>query len=142
MAGDDTGDILKAYDPSATEGPLYQFWLDGGYFTPTIDPEKQPFCIIMPPPNVTGELHLGMFLGNVVLYVPGILWLAYLIGSGWEHPAAHKPLADLVAGSGTWDKALQGGLYPFIVGDLMKLSLASITLPAAWSLVARFKGRS
>ena len=87
-------------------------------------------------------VHLGMFLGNVVLYIPGILWLAYLIGSGWEHPAANKPLADLIAGSDTWDKALKGGLYPFIVGDLMKLLLASLALPAAWSLVARFKGRS
>jgi len=85
-------------------------------------------------------VHMGMFLGNAALYIPGILWLAYLIGSGWEHPVAHEPLADLMAGSGTWDKALKGGLYPFIVGDLMKLSLASITLPAAWSLVARFKG--
>ena len=87
-------------------------------------------------------VHMGMFLGNATLYIPGILWLVYLIGSGWEHPVAHKPLADLIAGSGTWDKALKGGLYPFIVGDLMKLSLASITLPAAWSLVARFKGTS
>ena len=48
--------------------------------------------------------------------------------------------AALIAGSGTWDKALQGGLYPFVVGDLMKLFLASVTLPAAWSLVARFRG--
>ena len=87
-------------------------------------------------------VHLGMFLGNVAVYIPGILWLAYLIGSGWEHPVAKEPLADLIAGSGTWDKALKGGLYPFIVGDLMKLLLASLTLPAAWSLVARFKGRS
>ena len=85
-------------------------------------------------------VHVGMFLGNVVLYIPGILWLAYLIGSGWVQPVAQKPLADLIAGSGTWDKALQGGLYPFIVGDLMKLFLASLTLPAAWSLVSRFKG--
>ena len=85
-------------------------------------------------------VHLGMFLGNAALYVPGILWLAYLIGTDWVHPAAGKPLGDLIAGSGTWDKALEGGLYPFIVGDLMKLFLASVTLPAAWSLVARFKG--
>ena len=85
-------------------------------------------------------VHLGMFLGNVALYVPGILWLAYLIETEWVHPAAQQPLGDLIAGSGTWGKALQGGLYPFIVGDLMKLFLASVTLPAAWSLVARFKG--
>ena len=84
-------------------------------------------------------VHVGMFLGNVALYVPGILWLAYLIETGWEHPAAHQPLGDLIAGSGTWNKALEGGLYPFIVGDLMKLFLASVTLPAAWSLVASLR---
>lgn len=85
-------------------------------------------------------VHLGMFLGNVVLYVPGILWLAYLIGTDWEPAGAGKPLGDFITGSGTWDKALKGGLYPFIVGDLMKLLLASVTLPFAWSLVERFKG--
>ncbi|MBI4298916.1 MAG: biotin transporter BioY [Chloroflexi bacterium] len=82
-------------------------------------------------------VHLGMFLGNVSLYVPGILWLAYLIGSGWIHPVG-KPLAELIAGSGTWDKALKGGLYPFIVGDLMKLLLASLLLPTAWAITGRF----
>ena len=52
-------DIAKAYDPSKVEGPLYEMWLKGGYFRAQIDPDKEPFCIIMPPPNVTGELHLG-----------------------------------------------------------------------------------
>ena len=52
-------DIPKAYDPASVEQRLYRSWIDGGYFTPTIDPEKQPFVVIMPPPNVTGELHLG-----------------------------------------------------------------------------------
>jgi biotin transport system substrate-specific component len=79
-------------------------------------------------------VHLGMFLGNVVVYVPGILWLAYLIGTNWIHPVG-LPIGDLISGSGTWDKALQGGLYPFIVGDLMKLLLASLALPSAWALV-------
>ena len=49
----------KAYDPRSVEERLYRFWMDQGYFTPTIDHEKEPFVIIMPPPNVTGELHLG-----------------------------------------------------------------------------------
>jgi biotin transport system substrate-specific component len=79
-------------------------------------------------------VHLGMLLGNIVLYIPGILWLAYLIGTDWVHPVG-KPLGELIAGSSTWDKALKGGLYPFIVGDLMKLVLASLTLPTAWALV-------
>jgi len=85
-------------------------------------------------------IHLGMLLGNVVVYIPGLLWLAYLIGSGWVHPAAGKPLADLITvGEGTWGKTLAGGLYPFIVGDLMKLFLASLTLPTAWAVVSRVR---
>ena len=77
----------KAYDPSQVEGALYQFWLEGGYFKPRIDSAKQPFCIIMPPPNVTGELHLGHALtatiedclirwhrmqGDPTLWLPGV----------------------------------------------------------------------
>ncbi len=49
----------KAYDPKAAEGRIYDLWMNGGYFTPEIDPDRKPFVIIMPPPNVTGELHLG-----------------------------------------------------------------------------------
>ncbi|MBI4200548.1 MAG: class I tRNA ligase family protein, partial [Chloroflexi bacterium] len=49
----------KAYDPQAVERRLYRSWLEGGYFTPKIEPGRQPFVVIMPPPNVTGELHLG-----------------------------------------------------------------------------------
>ena len=82
-------------------------------------------------------VHLGMLMGNAVLYIPGLLWLAYLIGSGWIHPVG-QPLGELIAGSGTWDKALKGGLYPFVVGDLTKLMLASLTLPAAWAVAGKF----
>jgi valyl-tRNA synthetase len=52
-------EIPKAYEPGKIEKKLYDFWLQQGYFTPKIDPNKKPFVIIMPPPNVTGELHLG-----------------------------------------------------------------------------------
>ena len=82
-------------------------------------------------------IHGGMFLGNVILYIPGILWLAYLIHTDWIHPLAGQPLGELISGSGTWDKALKGGLYPFIVGDMMKLFLASLTLPAFWAIANR-----
>jgi len=83
-------------------------------------------------------VHFGMLLGNIVLYVPGVLWLAYLVGSGWIHPVG-QPLGDLIAGSGTWDKALKGGVYPFVVGDLMKLYLASLVLPGAWAITEKFR---
>ncbi len=82
-------------------------------------------------------VHFGMFLGNAVLYIPGILWLAYLISTDWIVPGTGTPLGEFISGDGTWDKALRGGLYPFIVGDMMKLGLASLSLPIAWSLVQR-----
>ena len=49
----------KAYDPSQVEGRLYEWWERSGFFRATPDPDKQPFTVIMPPPNVTGELHIG-----------------------------------------------------------------------------------
>ncbi len=48
-----------AYEPGRAEENWYKFWMEKGYFTPEIDWQKKPFTIIMPPPNVTGGLHLG-----------------------------------------------------------------------------------
>ena len=50
---------LKAYEPKLVEQDIYEFWMKSGYFQPKIDINKNPFTIIMPPPNVTGELHMG-----------------------------------------------------------------------------------
>jgi len=52
-------EIPKAYEPGKIEKKRYDLWLKQGYFSPKVDPGKKPFVIIMPPPNVTGELHLG-----------------------------------------------------------------------------------
>ncbi|MFC1873166.1 valine--tRNA ligase, partial [Chloroflexota bacterium] len=52
-------DMPKAYEPTLTEQKWYQYWMDQGYFSPKIDHSKKPFVIIMPPPNVTGVLHIG-----------------------------------------------------------------------------------
>ena len=54
-----SSELPKVYDPKDREEKWYEFWLRKGYFTPRIDPKKRPFVIIMPPPNVTGELHVG-----------------------------------------------------------------------------------
>ncbi len=51
--------LPKAYDPSQVEGRLYEWWERSGFFRASVDPGKQPFTVIMPPPNVTGELHIG-----------------------------------------------------------------------------------
>jgi len=80
-------EMPKAYEAGKVEQKWYQFWLEKGYFTPTIDPKKKPFVIIMPPPNVTGELHIGHALtatledimarwhrmkGDPTLWLPGV----------------------------------------------------------------------
>jgi valyl-tRNA synthetase len=60
MADSQTGyEMPKAYEPGKIESKWYEFWVKGGYFTPRIDPARKPFVVIMPPTNITGELHLG-----------------------------------------------------------------------------------
>ncbi|SHH75567.1 valyl-tRNA synthetase [Sporobacter termitidis DSM 10068] len=52
-------ELPKVYDPRDVEKKIYKLWMDGGYFKGVIDPGKKPFTIVIPPPNVTGQLHLG-----------------------------------------------------------------------------------
>ena len=52
-------ELPKVYEPQAVEKKIYDMWMQGGYFKGVIDPEKKPFSIVMPPPNVTGQLHIG-----------------------------------------------------------------------------------
>lgn len=55
----ETNSLPSKYDPASIESGRYQFWLDGKYFEATGDESKQPYSIVIPPPNVTGKLHLG-----------------------------------------------------------------------------------
>ena len=86
MTSPSSKEMPRAYDPSEIEGPIYNFWMEKGYFTPEVDPSKKPFVVIMPPPNVTGDLHLGhaltffmedilvrwhRMLGESALWLPG-----------------------------------------------------------------------
>ena len=59
-------ELAKQYDPSQVEDRIYQFWLDGGYFHAKADPDKKPYTIVMPPPNVTGQLHMGHAVDNTM----------------------------------------------------------------------------
>src|SRR5205085_1636780 len=78
--------LPKTYEPQAVEDKWYRFWEEGGYFKPNGDTSKPTFVISMPPPNVTGALHLGhaitatiediliryhRMLGDDTLWVPG-----------------------------------------------------------------------
>ena len=79
-------EMSRTYDPQGTEERLYEFWEERGYFSPEVDWDREPFTIVIPPPNITGELHHGhaMFiafedlmiryhrmLGEPTLWLPG-----------------------------------------------------------------------
>ncbi len=65
------------------------------------------------------KLFTALLISNILLYAPGLLWLGSLIG--WD-----KPVLEL-------------GLYPFVMGDLLKIAMAVLLLPSAWKLVKRLK---
>ena len=52
-------ELLKTYEPLEVEGRWYRFWLERGYFRAELPSDKPPYCIVLPPPNITGSLHLG-----------------------------------------------------------------------------------
>lgn len=59
-------ELEKNYNPSEIEGRLYQKWLDNKYFHAQVNKDKKPFTIVMPPPNITGQLHMGHALDNTL----------------------------------------------------------------------------
>ncbi len=59
-------ELPKVYEPKDTEDKLYQFWMDNGLFNAEVDKNKKPFSIVIPPPNVTGQLHMGHALDNTL----------------------------------------------------------------------------
>jgi valyl-tRNA synthetase len=59
-------DLSKQYDPRLARERWLQFWKEGGYFQSRPDPERKPYCIVIPPPNVTGALHMGHALNNTL----------------------------------------------------------------------------
>ena len=59
-------ELAKTYEPREVEDRIYQFWQDGGYFHTAVDHSKKPYTIVMPPPNVTGQLHMGHAMDNTM----------------------------------------------------------------------------
>ena len=59
-------ELAKTYDPAGIEDRLYKKWEDNGYFHAEVDRSKKPFTIVMPPPNITGQLHMGHALDNTM----------------------------------------------------------------------------
>ena len=59
-------ELAKTYDPHGLEDTIYQKWLDKKYFHAEVDRSKKPFTIVIPPPNITGQLHMGHALDNTM----------------------------------------------------------------------------
>ncbi|MDE7029290.1 MAG: valine--tRNA ligase [Lachnospiraceae bacterium] len=59
-------ELAKTYDPHGLEDRIYQKWLDKKYFHAEVDRDRQPFTIVIPPPNITGQLHMGHALDNTM----------------------------------------------------------------------------
>ena len=59
-------ELNKVYDPAQVEDKIYKFWLDGDMFRAEPDSKKEPYCIVMPPPNITGQLHMGHALDQTL----------------------------------------------------------------------------
>jgi valyl-tRNA synthetase len=59
-------ELSKAFDPKLIEEKWYSFWQNGGYFKPDPNAPKGPYCIVIPPPNVTGVLHMGHALVDTI----------------------------------------------------------------------------
>ena len=58
--------LSTKYDPAQVEDKWYQYWMDKGHFKAKVNPNKKPFSIVIPPPNVTGVLHMGHMLNNTI----------------------------------------------------------------------------
>ena len=59
-------ELEKTYNPQEIEGRLYSKWMENKYFHVEVDRQKKPFTIVMPPPNITGQLHMGHALDNTM----------------------------------------------------------------------------
>ncbi|MBQ4101317.1 MAG: valine--tRNA ligase [Oscillospiraceae bacterium] len=59
-------ELNKVYDPTLVEDRIYQNWEEKGYFHASVDQKKQPYTIVMPPPNITGQLHMGHAVDNAM----------------------------------------------------------------------------
>lgn len=59
-------ELSKLYEPKQVEDKIYKYWIDGEYFKATVDSEKKPYTIVIPPPNITGVLHMGHALDETL----------------------------------------------------------------------------
>jgi len=99
--------LPTVYDPATVEERIYDAWLAGDYFRAPVRPGEKPFCIVIPPPNITGALHVGHALDNALIDVL-IRWqrmtgrpTLYLPGTDHASIATHAKMEETLAEQGT-----------------------------------------
>ncbi|MCC6315888.1 MAG: valine--tRNA ligase [Thermomicrobiales bacterium] len=124
-------DLAKSYDPRAVETGVYDRWETAGYFMPADRPEREPFVVIMPPPNVTGELHIGHGLFVAVEDIM-IRWHRML-----GQPTLWLPGADHAGIAGQWVVERELAAEGLTRHDLGRDAF----LERVWSWMNRYRGR-
>ena len=127
-----TGGLDKAYDPAMIEAGLYERWDAAGYFRPTDQLDRDPFVIVMPPPNLTGQLHIGHIL---MLTVEDVLIRWHRMSGD---PTLWLPGADHAGIGGQWavEKELRDeGLTRHDLGR-------ERFLERTWAFMNRYRGRA
>jgi valyl-tRNA synthetase len=124
-------DLAKAYDPQLVEAGMYDRWDDAGYFQPRERPDREPFVVVMPPPNVTGELHIGHALFVAVEDIM-IRWHRML-----GDPTLWTPGADHAGIAGQWVVEKELAAEGLTRHDLGREKF----LERVWEFMNRYRGR-
>lgn len=85
-------ELEKVYAPKEFEDRIYQFWQENGYFKADPDPKKEPYTIVIPPPNITGQLHMGHALDETLQDI--LIRYKRLQGICRAVGARHRPRLD------------------------------------------------
>jgi valyl-tRNA synthetase len=127
----DEADLAKAYDPRLVEAGMYDRWDDAGDFQPRERPDREPFVVVMPPPNVTGELHIGHALFVTVEDIM-IRWHRML-----GDPTLWTPGADHAGIAGQWVVEKELAAEGLTRHDLGREKF----LERVWEFMNRYRGR-
>ena len=123
--------LAKAYDPRQVEAGVYDRWDDAGYFRPNDRADRKPFVVVMPPPNVTGELHIGHALFSTVEDIM-VRWHRML-----GDPTLWIPGADHAGIAGQWVIEKQLAAEGLTRHDLGRAAFLART----WDFMGRYRGR-
>ena len=105
-------ELPKVYEPQQVEQRIYQMWEDNDCFNGDPDPKKKPFSIVMPPPNVTGQLHMGHALDCTLQDILTRFKRMQGYSTLWLPGTDHAGIATQIKDQGGGGAAHQGGPDP------------------------------